>query len=127
MKTFVNLSLLLIAVILFTVVCSIAFIYSIITRAFKPGELAAYFYHCALTLNKAGATFSKHLFNDWFVKPDGHRFGDINESASHVFGKNKEAGSLYWAGYFLAYIINAVAAGFYKDVDHIEKAADREQ
>jgi len=124
MKVLKNLFLLIFALGIYLPVIVIAVAYTLVTRLFKPGELSAYFFSFAKSLSIAGATQGQHLFNDWFVKPDGYRFGAETESASHNFGENKKRETLYPLGYALAYLINAVAAGF-KDNEHIEKAAEK--
>jgi tetrahydromethanopterin S-methyltransferase subunit G len=118
--------LLLFTVVLFVVLTSAGFLWAVITRIHKPKELAQYLYDSALSYDQTGAMVCSKWFNDWFVKPNGHRFGNPDETASHVFGKNLKQDTLYLFGYFIAYIINAVAA-LMGDVHHVEKAANNEQ
>jgi hypothetical protein len=47
---------------------------------------------------------------------DGHRFGDPNETVSHVLGKNKAQNKLYPIGKGLAWLLNKI------DENHVEKA-----
>jgi hypothetical protein len=47
---------------------------------------------------------------------DGHRFGDPNETVSHVLGKNKAQNKLYPIGKALAWLLNKI------DENHVEKA-----
>jgi hypothetical protein len=127
MKAAANSILLLFTVALFITVGSIGFLWSIVRLLVSGKSIAAYFYQIAFSLDQTGNTICQHFFNDLFIKPNGHRFGNPDETVSHVLGVNKKNGTLYPLGWFLAYLVNGIAALFFKDFHHVEKAASNEQ
>ncbi len=115
----INLLLLILSIALTIPLGIVGFVYSVISRMLKAASI--YFWKCAVAMDELGNTLCMDLFNDLMVKPDGHRFGNSNETVSPVLGVNKKAGKLYWLGLALSYILHLI------DKFHVEKAADNEQ
>lgn len=111
-----NFSLLLIALLLIVPIGAVGFIYALFKR-----RLGYYFWLLALSIDQLGNAVCMHLFNDLLIKPDGHRFGNPNETVSHVLGKNKETDTLYLLGRILSDVLGWI------DQNHVEKAANRPQ
>jgi hypothetical protein len=114
-----NLLLLVIAIILFIVIGSLGFVYSIIVKILRTSSV--YFWQIALAIDELGNTVCQDLFNDTMRAKGGHRFGNSNETVSHVLGKLKAEGKLLPLGKFLAWILNKI------DKYHVEKAAENPQ
>lgn len=114
-----NLILLLIAISLSILIFPFALFYAIITRGFN--SLGKDSWGTAIAIDQLGNVWCKHLFNDLFVRPNGHRFGNPNETVSHVLGVNKANGTLYYIGHILSNILNLI------ERNHVEKAKDNPQ
>lgn len=86
----------------------IGFLYSIVLTLFKSGfkELDKYLFNCAIANDQHGNTFLAKLFNDIMIKPNGHKFGNPDETISSVLGKNKLKGKLSFVGKTLDYILH---------------------
>lgn len=115
----INLLLLITAIILFLTFGTIGFIYSILWRMLIAAS--AYFWQVALAIDELGNTVCQDLFNNTMRAEGGHRFGNSNETVSHVLGKLKEEGKLLPLGKALGWILNKI------DKHHIEKAAKNKQ
>lgn len=111
-----NLFLLIIALLLIVPIGAIGFIYALFKR-----RLGYYFWLLALSIDQVGNVVCMHLFNDLLIKPNGHRFGNPNETVSHVLGINKEKKTLYLIGRILSDILGLI------DKNHVEKAANKTQ
>ncbi len=114
-----NLILLLVAITLSVLIFPLALIYAILTRGFNT--LGKDSWETAIAIDQLGNVWCKHLFNDLLIYPSGHRFGNPNETVSHVLGKNKATNTLYTIGKVLAWILNLI------DRNHVEKAKENQQ
>jgi hypothetical protein len=85
-------------------------------------DISTLLYYVA-EINDCGINVSsQYLLNDVFIKPDApKRFGNGNETMSHVFGWAKFAGKHYKAGKTMSHVLNRL------DKDHVEKAKDAKQ
>lgn len=118
MKLILNLILLIVAWILLRLVLGIAFVYTVIKLLVKRDikGLSNYFYSCALTLDMSGNIIGQHLFNDWWIKPHGYRFGETGVTISKVLAINKKKGTWYKFGAGLGWLLNKIDKG------HLEKS-----
>ena len=82
---------------------------------------SAYFSQLCIALDELGNTLCQDLFNNTMRAKGGHRFGNSNETVSHVLGKLKAEGKLLPLGKALGWILNKI------DKLHIEKAAKNKQ
>jgi hypothetical protein len=120
----INLILLFVAVVLFVPIASAGFIYAIVKNAIKGifYFLSEYFWLAALSLDQSGNAICAELFNDIFLKKNpAKKFGNPDETVSHVLGVNKEAGTLNYFGLGLSWILHLL------DKYHVEKAANTPQ
>ena len=92
-------------------------------RAFND-PLNKYFYNSSYALDEAGNSGLEPPANDWFIMPEGHRFGNSKETLSFVFGVNKKKFTMYNVGYFVAELVDAVFALF-GDINHIDKTTEK--
>lgn len=109
-----------------SIVMVMGFTYSLIRGIFKGG-LKDYFYYCAFTIDQAGTVVCQHLFNDWLVKPDGHRFGNPDETISFVLGVNLRFNKLYPFGVGLCKVVDFFAYLFSGERNHCINASKKEQ
>lgn len=121
-----NLLLLIVAWLLMKLVLTVAFWYTTIKQIFKAVmfldirywyELTEYWYRCALSLDISGAVIGQHLFNDWWIKPDGDRFtGKSGRTISNYLKTNSEKNTWYPFGAFFGWALNKIDKG------HLDKS-----
>ena len=127
----INLLLFIVSIVLSLFVATLAIIYthiSLLLIGIKKkslkwtiDQLSIYYLKCAISTDQTGATVSMYLMNDFFIFPEGHRFGNPDETASYVFGRNKLDNTLYPFGLKIANVLNWI------DKRHVEKAVANEE
>lgn len=102
------------------------FIVSLIHILFSRGRnkgylktISGYHKHLAVDIDRFGGSAFKSLWNSIMITTEGYKFGNINETMSSVFGKNKALGTLTSLGKFIAWVLNLI------EKDHVEIAAER--
>lgn len=75
-----------------------------------------YFKDSAITLDRYGNREFRTLFNKWFIKQYGYKFGNINETISSVLGKNERDKTLSKSGKILVWILDKI------DKNHAKKS-----
>jgi hypothetical protein len=96
--------------------------YAIIRKIFKRGEISEYFHWVAFSIDQMGNVMGAPIMNDVLLKKTSkHKYGNPDETISHVTGVNYVAKKLTTPGYFVAHCLNAV------DRNHVEKAAENNQ
>lgn len=114
-----NFLLVILAKLLYLAIEPINFIYVIlIKKKFTWKRLNGYFKNEALAIDRFGNSQYRSLFNCWFAKSDGYKFGNINETISSVLGKNEYFGTLTKTGKTLVKILNFI------DKNHYAKSID---
>lgn len=83
-----------------------------------------YFWQSSYELDVAAVAPLQYACNDFFIPPNGTRFGTKKKTLSHYFGVNKMNKTIYKAGIITANIIDFVF-GLFGDKNHVEKAANR--
>ena len=122
MKAIGTLLLLILTITLCGVFYVVGFIYALI-RAIKHRGLGVYYYWISFSLDQSGNTICQHLFNDILIKPYGHRFGNPDETISHVLGVNLIKKTLYPAGKVVVYTVDLFAYLFGDGKNHCQRAA----
>lgn len=84
-------------------------------------SLNGHWYRVAVAIDQLGNTISKHLLNDFCIHNGGLLFGNTDETASSVFGKNKEIGKLTSPGLFIANGLN------WLEEDHVESSIEKDE
>ncbi len=70
-----------------------------------------YFYKFALAIDQMGNVAMQDLFNDIFIKNDGYKFGDEDETISSVLGKNERNNQLTVLGKGIVKILDVIDPG----------------
>ena len=105
----VNFILVILAKVLYLVVEPINFIYVIlIKKKFTWKRLDGYFRNEALAIDRFGNSQYRSLFNTWFIKENGYKHGNINETISSVLGKNQRDETLTKLGKLLVKILDTI-------------------
>lgn len=103
----VNLILIIIAKLLFTILSPISFIYTVfIKEPFNWQRLFGYWRSNAVSWDRYGNYQYRSLWNATLRTKEGYEFGDFRETISSVLGKNERDGTLSKAGKFLTKILN---------------------
>jgi len=110
----INLVLLLLAILLFLIFGTIGFVYSIVWRMMRSASV--YFWQIAIAIDELGNTICQDLFNNTMRAKGGHKFGNSDETISHVLGKLKKENKLLPLGKALAWILNKI------EDNHVEDA-----
>ena len=107
MKRFLlNVLLFLVALLLFLLLLPINIIYSIVTRTWPRASI--YFFTLAKSIDQTGNVLMSPIFNDWFIKPWLHSFGDMDETISYVLKVNELGSMLRFPWKVLYRIINMI-------------------
>ncbi len=97
---FIGFLLFLISVLLLVITGPIGFLYgffhSLFTKGFKG--LSAYLLKIAVSIDQLGNVMMQHLLNLLWIKKEGYRFGNRDETISSALGRNKKLGTLTWFG-----------------------------
>jgi hypothetical protein len=98
------------ALLLTLILYPIGFTYSVILTLFKSGfkALDRYLFNCAIATDQHANTYLAKLFNDIMIKPNGHKFGNPDETISSVLGKNLQKNNLSFIGKCLNFILDQI-------------------
>jgi len=72
-----------------------------------------YFRLLAISIDQMGNVAMQDLFDDIFIKKNGYKFGNIDETISSVLGKNKRMRTLTALGRAIVIFLNSI------DPDHV--------
>jgi len=97
--------------------------YAIIFIRFKSWkEFDKYFKDLAISKDQYSNVAVQYMFNDWMLKKSSRtKFGNVDETISSVFGKNKKLGTLNNFGYFWGLFLNRL------EEDHVENAIEEDE
>ena len=111
----INFILLILAIILFSILAPIGFIYAMFFNSRKE-----YFLQVAIAIDQHGNAVCGKLLSLLLIKKDGFGFGNVDRTISFVIGINKAAGTLNNKGLFIYNLLNKI------DPNHCEKAIESE-
>lgn len=120
MKTILSFILAFIAILLVFLCGGLFFMFSVLYRSFC-GNLGAYFWSLALSLDQLGNVIAQDVFNLLLIKKGGISFGNEDETISSVLGKNKLDNKLTRLGKGLDYILNKI------DKNHTIKSIEKDE
>lgn len=104
-----NLTLTIIAVVLFMLIEPVSFIYvNFIKKPFNWRRLSGYWRDLAVGIDRFGNYQFRTLFNTLFRLENGYKFGNFNETVSSVLGKNQRDNTLSKIGWVLVNILDFI-------------------
>lgn len=116
-----GLLLFFIARLLQIILTPIFFLYAIF-RIFHFKQIGEYFHNVAFSIDQLGNTMGASIMNDVLLKKDPvKKYGNPDETISHVTGVNYLGKKLTWTGLIVAKTLNRL------DKNHVENAAINEQ
>lgn len=128
MKTILTFLLLVLTGILAIILSLFAFIYTLLKSLLNKNILRDYFYKTAFALDQLGNITCQHIFNDWWIHPNGHRMGSsVDQTISFVLGTNLKNNTLYPFGIKIAKTIDFFAYLFGDGKNHCLRAANNNQ
>ena len=112
-----NFILVILAKLLYLTVEPINFFYVIfVKKKFSWKRLNGYFRDEAVAIDRFGNYQYHSLFSTWFVKENGYKHGNINETISSVLGKNQRDETLTKFGMLITKILDRM------DENHCKKS-----
>lgn len=93
---FIGVLLFFISILLLLVTGPIGFIYGLFYKFIQKGTagLGEYTLKVAVSIDQLGNVIMQHLLDQLWVKKDGYRFGNRDETISSAIGRNKKLGTL---------------------------------
>jgi hypothetical protein len=97
---FIGLLLFFISIFLLLITGPIGFFYGLLHTLFTKGikGLGDYLLQIAISIDQLGNVMMQHLLNVLWIKKDGYRFGNRDETISSALGRNKNLGTLTLLG-----------------------------
>jgi hypothetical protein len=118
MKTVMYIVVTLVTLALSAVLLPLGFLFGLIFSLTKKSA-AEYIFNFLLAIDQAGNATCSVLFNLIWIKKEGYRFGNPDETISSVLGKNKITDTLTWFGNFVAGLLNAIQK------NHVENSIEQ--
>ncbi len=106
----IGLLLLILSLILLIITGPIGILYGIFYSLFKKhvSGLGDYFLEIAISIDQLGNVVMQHLLNLLWVKKNGYKFGNRDETISSVIGKNLKNKSLTSFGKIISNILDKI-------------------
>ena len=106
----ISILLFFIAIILLTITSSIGFLYGIIHTLLnkKLADLGVYFLEMAKSIDQLGNVIMQHLLNAIWIKKEGYKFGNRDETISSVLGKNLKTNTLTYSGKIINKVLDFI-------------------
>ena len=117
---FIGLLLFCISIILLLITGPLGFIYGIFHSLFTQvfSGIGEFLLKIAISIDQLGNVLMQHLLNLLWIKKNGYRFGNRDETISSVLGKNKQNATLTGFGKVIDKILDII------DPDHSLNSID---
>jgi len=103
---FVNIILLILALLLAVVLFPFGWLHGLITFRLSISRLSHYLLTISLSIDQMGNVILAPLFNRITIKRNGYKFGDEDETISYVLGRNQITKTLSKLGNLLANLLD---------------------
>ncbi|TFG75993.1 MAG: NUDIX hydrolase, partial [Flavobacteriales bacterium] len=109
---FIGLLLFLISIVLLLLTGPFGFIYGLFHSLFTKGikGLGEYLLQIAISIDQLGNVLMQHLLNVLWIKKEGYKFGNRDETISSALGRNKNLGTLTLMGRTIDRILDVIDA-----------------
>lgn len=106
----IGLLLLLISIALLLATGLLGFIFGFLKQLFTKGlqGIGEYALKIAISIDQLGNVLMQHLFNLIWIKKEGYKFGNRDETISSVLGKNKQLAMLTGFGKVIDKILDFI-------------------
>ncbi len=109
---FIGLLLFFISIFLLLITGPFGFLYGLFHALFTKGirGLGEYLLQIAISIDQLGNVMMQHLLNVLWIKKEGYRFGNRDETISSALGRNKNLGTLTLMGRVVDRILDVIDA-----------------
>lgn len=106
----IGILLFLISIVLFIFTGPLGLIYGFLKQLFTRGltGIGEFALELAISIDQLGNVLMQHLFNTLWIKKNGYKFGNRDETISSALGKNKQLGTLTGFGKFIDAILDFI-------------------
>ncbi|MEL7270278.1 MAG: hypothetical protein AAGL34_11950 [Bacteroidota bacterium] len=106
----IGILLFLISIVLFVFTGPLGLLYGLVRQLFKKGliGIGEFTLELAISVDQLGNVLMQHLFNSLWIKKNGYKFGNRDETISSALGKNKQLGTLTGFGKFIDTILDFI-------------------
>ncbi|PCJ96260.1 MAG: NUDIX hydrolase [Flavobacteriaceae bacterium] len=107
---FIGLLLFFISIILIVITGSLGFIYGVFYSLFTKGfsGVGAYLLKITISIDQLGNVLMQHLLNSVWIKRNGYKFGNRDETISSALGRNNKLNTLTGFGKFIDKTLNTI-------------------
>lgn len=107
---FTGFLLLIISIILFITTCPFGLIFGFFHKFFTAGfnGVSAYYLKIAISIDQLGNVLMQHFLNALWIKKDGYKFGNRDETISSAIGKNKQKNTLTSFGIWMDTLLDTI-------------------
>lgn len=109
-NAFIGVLLFLISLVLFFITVPIGFIYAFFYKLLTKGikGIGEYSLKIAISIDQLGNVVMQHLLNLLWIKPNGYKFGNRDETISSALGRNKQLQTLTKFGLAIDWILDKI-------------------
>lgn len=107
---FIGLLLFIVSVVLLILTGPLGFLYGILHSLFTKGfrGIGEYLLKIAVSIDQLGNVLMQHLLNVLWIKKEGYKFGNRDETISSALGRNKKLGTLTRFGILIDKILDKI-------------------
>mgnify|MGYP003659897174 CR=1 FL=1 len=107
---FIGVLLFIVSIILFLLTVPFGFIYAFFYKLFTKGikGIGEYSLKIAISIDQLGNVLMQHLLNLVWIKPNGYKFGNRDETISSALGRNKQLNTLTKFGLVIDWILDHI-------------------
>lgn len=107
---FIGVLLFIVSILLFLVTVPLGFIYAFFYKLFTKGTrgIGEYSLQIAISIDQLGNVIMQHLLNALWIKGNGYKFGNRDETISSALGRNKQLKTLTGFGLFIDAILDKI-------------------
>lgn len=105
---FIGILLFLVSILLVIITTPIGFIYGFFYTLFTKGfrGIGEYSLQMAISIDQLGNVIMQHILNALWIKTNGYKFGNRDETISSALGRNKQLGTLTGFGQLIDAILD---------------------
>jgi 8-oxo-dGTP diphosphatase len=109
-KPFIGLLMFILSIALSIITIPFGLLFGVFYTLYKSSiiGLGEYFVKMAISIDQSGNVIIQHLFNTIWIKEDGYKFGNRDETISSVIGKNQIIGKLTYFGKLINNILDYI-------------------
>jgi len=106
----IGILLFLVSILLLAITTPIGFLYGVLHSVFTKGfsGIGEFSLKMAISIDQLGNVIMQHLLNVLWIRPNGYKFGNRDETISSALGRNKQLNTLTKFGRFIDAILDTI-------------------